>query len=187
MGAGSLFLLKLLIASILLLASMSTPAASLKFRAREHFDQHYIRVHSKQYRYGGFSNTINLFYEQPYSYSIGLAIGPLPGMAFKEQAPDPEQLGERFYLILGGMEYKFFPFDWFPIFFARLGAGASYLKSRGLYNDLRGRYGYLGAGLEIPVGGVGIALEIAVRRSELEEKLRINTFTPSLGFHFYGE
>ncbi|MFW7378631.1 MAG: hypothetical protein ACOH5I_07490 [Oligoflexus sp.] len=169
--------------SMLVLADLCH--AGVSFRAREHYDQHHIKIDEDDYRYVGFSNTINLWYEVPYSYSLGLAIGPLLGMAMREKAPENDRFGPTIRLFHAGIEYKFFPSGWFTGFFTRIGVGASYLTSRGLYDDLRGNNVYLGLGWEIPFQHLGVAIEFAVRKSWLEEGLEIDSMTPSMGFHFY--
>jgi len=156
-----------------------------QLRAREHYDRHQIQIDQLGYRYSGLSNTINFWYEKPYSFSLGLAIGPLLGMALRENNVEKEAFGDRIQLFHAGLEYKFFPWDWLPGFFSRLGVGASYLKSLGSYDELNGRNGYFGIGWEFPLENVGIALELAGRRTYLDQDLEITTLTPSLGFHFY--
>ncbi|MDQ7074348.1 MAG: hypothetical protein Q9O24_04170 [Gammaproteobacteria bacterium] len=160
-------------------------AGEFKFRAREHFASHQITLKDgSESTYQGLSNTINLWWEEPRRYSLGLALNPLLGSAKVKGAQDA-RLGNEVKLITFGLEGKYYHRDIADNLFSRLGVGYARLNHNGSAADLEGYHVYLGAGWEFEVKGVGIALELAFRHSGLEQDAVVKSITPSLGVHFY--
>ena len=157
-------------------------AAKWRFRAREHYDIHKIKIEAETYEYQGLSNTINFWYEDPKKEAYGLAFGPLIGSARSREDVDPLQFGNKVQLFYVGAEYKkYFLED----FFVRPGLFWSSLETKGQLDPNTGYSAYLGIGYEIDVSNVGIALEVAFRQSYLQNDIEISTITPSIGVHFY--
>ena len=160
-------------------------AEQIKMRAREHFDFHDIMFNDgTQYSYRGLSNTINLWWEKPGDYSIGLAFNPVIGSARTDDEVNG-LLDDKVRLITLGVEGKYHHQYFVKNLFSRVGLGASRLQSGGATGDVDGFHAYLGIGWEFNVKGVGIALEMAYRRSQLEQGITVDSITPSIGVHFY--
>jgi len=160
-------------------------AGDFKFRAREHLDSHKIVFNDgSDVTYQGLSNTLNLWWEEPRFYSIGLAFNPLLGSA-KVTSGQNVELGNEIKLITLGLEGKYYHRNISANLFSRLGVGYARLDGSGSGGDLEGYHAYLGAGWEFDVKGVGIALELAFRHSRLEQDVVVNSLTPSFGVHFY--
>ena len=151
--------------------------------AREHFELHKIKVDDEQFSYSGLSNTINFWYEVPYKVAYGFSLSPLIGSASKVDDKAPS-LSSRVNLVSIGGEFKYFLSDTIPVF-TRLGMGWSQLRSSGNLKESNGLNTYAGIGYEVPVGKLGIALELAHRNSYLQNKIQVQSWTPSIGFHFY--
>jgi len=169
----------------LLLPMAPASAGDFKFRAREHLDVHTISVNDgSDVTYQGLSNTLNLWWEEPKFYSIGLAFNPLLGSA-KLESGQNAAIGNEIKLITLGLEGKYYHRDISANLFSRLGVGYARLESGGSSGDLEGYHAYIGAGWEFDVKGVGIALELAFRHSRLEQDVVVDSLTPSFGVHFY--
>jgi len=168
-----------------LVASEKALAGDIKVRAREHIDFHDIALNDgSDITYRGLSNTINLWWEKPRIYSIGLAFNPIFGSASSDKSHDA-RLGDKIKLITLGAEGKYYHRNISPNLFSRLGLGYTRLNTEGYLGDIDGYHGYIGAGWEFDVKGIGIALEIAYRQSRLERGTIVDSITPSIGVHFY--
>ncbi len=160
-------------------------AGDIKVRAREHFDFHDVAFGSGSgSAYAGLSNTINVWWEKPRIYSIGLAFNPVIGSA-RASGDYDTRLSKRIKLIMLGVEGKYYHRDIAPSLFSRVGLGYTQLDTKGSIGDIDGYHVYVGAGWEFDVKGVGIALEMAFRQSRLERGVIVNSITPSIGVHFY--
>jgi len=160
-------------------------AGDIKVRAREHFDFHNINFDGdSDTSYRGLSNTINVWWEKPRIYSIGLAFNPVIGSANARGDYDA-RLSNKIKLITVGMEGKYYHRYITPNLFSRFGAGYTRLDTNGPAGNADGYHAYIGAGWEFDVKGVGIALEMAFRQSRLEQGIVVNSVTPSIGVHFY--
>lgn len=170
---------------------MASPANAegWKVRAREHFEQHSYKVDAldRSLKFKGLTNTINIWHERPFHYSLGLALGPVIGKASVVSGSESQELGSTLKLWVVGLEGKYFPVgpEWKG--FLRLGLSWHSLNTNGSYGDLEGWGYYGGVGWEFPIGPVSIAPEIAVREVLLNGGVRGTVFTPSIGFHFYPE
>jgi len=159
-------------------------SGDIKLRAREHFDFHNIIIDDNNNTYRGLSNTINLWWEKPRVYSIGLAFNPIFGSASANGNYDA-RLSNKIKLITLGVEGKYYHRDISPNLFSRLGLGYTQLDTNGPADGAEGYHAYIGAGWEFDVKGIGIALEMAFRQSRLERDIIVNSITPSIGVHFY--
>ena len=157
-------------------------AQSIKLRAREHFEVHTIKVLGSDYVYKGASNTINIWYEIPQKWSLGLGISPLLGEAKNSEAVLNTGLGTSIKLFTVNIEFKYY---FISGWFVRPGLGWADLQTGGTYQDFSGWNAYGGAGYEWQLGSIGLALEAAYRYSQLSEEVTITSVTPSIGFHFY--
>ena len=113
---------------ILLIAILTSTAFAQrwKLRAREHFETHTVTMNNNDYIYKGLSNTVNVYYEVPFKYSIGFALSPvLPDLSNLKQKTSNSPLGDRITLTTYGLEIKFH----IGQFFIRPGIGYAYLKS----------------------------------------------------------
>ena len=169
----------------LTLIAENISAEQIKMRAREHFDFHNIMFSDgTNHNYSGLSNTINLWWEKPRNYSIGLAFNPILGSANTDDEVNG-RLDEEDRLITLGVEGKYHHRYLMINLFSRVGLGASRLQGSGATGDVDGYHAYVGLGWEFNVKGVGVALEMAYRRSQLEQGVSIDSITPSIGVHFY--
>tara|TARA_Y100000590_G_scaffold450933_1_gene591443 strand:- start:3938 stop:4489 length:552 start_codon:yes stop_codon:yes gene_type:complete len=160
----------------------------LRLRAREHFQWHRISLSepTSSLRYFGLSNTLNLFWEEPFHRSYGLAVGPMLGSASIQSHLTPEFGSKIRQWIIGG-EWKEYPFkENKGGVFGRVGIGATALQTGGSLGTLWGAYGYFGIGYEFLIANkVGINPEVAFRQSFYETGVSVSTLTPSIGLHFY--
>jgi hypothetical protein len=156
-------------------------ASQWAVRAREHFDSHTYKVNGVESKYNGASNTINIWQEEPYQWSYGLALGPVIGSGKRNSAG--EGLGSEIHLMYGGLEGKYFLLtDYHP--YIRLGAYYHELDIAGPNNPTG--FGYsVGIGYEFKTKHLGIAIEAAIRKVSLSDNVEGTIFTPSIGFHFY--
>ena len=159
---------------------------SLKIRAREHFDT--VWIHQKNlddtYSYGGIGPNINIWLEDPYRFSIGLSYSVLFINNSKEtELPD---FGSNMDLTKYGIEGKIYFNPGEGGMFTRIGVSHDVLNTKGSAGTINGLGRYLGLGWEIKFSKIGLALEVAGRRIELEKNIRIDTYSPSIGVHFYG-
>ena len=159
-------------------------AGEWKWRAREHFETHTINKDSLEVNYKGLSNTINYWYEDSLNQAYGLAFGPVIGNADKQGDELISQLGDEVKLVSIGFEYKKWFSKDYPLF-TRLGAFHQKLLSDGSVGKPNGTGTYIGLGYEYIYKDVGIAIEFAVRQSNLTEGVQVKSFTPSIGFHLY--
>jgi len=98
-------------------------AGDIKVRAREHFDFHDIAFGSGSgSAYAGLSNTINVWWEKPRIYSIGLAFNPVIGSA-RASGDYDARLGNKIKLIMLGVEGKYYHRDIAPNLFHGLAWG----------------------------------------------------------------
>ncbi len=161
----------------------------IRIRAREHFETHSYKLGrtGQKESYKGLTNTINIWYERPFEYSFGLALGPVIGGARSDGPSEASpHLGGEIQLAVAGLEAKYFPVrNWKG--FLRGGVSWNSLRTNGTYGRLNG-YGYYGGvGWEIPIKWVSVAPEIAFRRVHLAQDVTGDIFTPSIGLHFYKE
>jgi hypothetical protein len=157
-----------------------------KMRAREHYEVHNIKGENFETKYKGFNNTVNLWWENPYDLYYGFSFSPIfSGLKNKED----QSLGDEIDYFNIGLELKYFPKDYLPSvlenFYIRPGTGYSVLKPGNNVNDAKGYNLYLGLGYEYPFKHLGLALEVAYRYANLEDGVSVQSFTPSIGFHFY--
>lgn len=154
-----------------------------KIRAREHFETHKFSSASIDTTYRGLSNTINLWWEKPYDISYGFSVSPiLSGIRNKEvSAP----FGEEIILVNYGFEMKYFLKSLLSQLYVRPGITYAELSGDQTFTK-SGHSLYLGLGYEYPFERFGLAFEVAHRYTELTEGITVNSFTPSIGFHFYG-
>lgn len=157
---------------------------SWKFRLREHFDFHKLEGRSGEFDFNGTSNTLNFWYEKPFKRAIGVSFGPILGNAKINDDATSTEFGGKIQQFTLGVEWKEFLLEQLPLF-SRLGTGVSILNTEGTADGLFGSYLYAGIGWEFKVGGLGIAPEIAFRQAFYESGVKAQTFTPSIGFHFY--
>ncbi|OQW49196.1 MAG: hypothetical protein A4S09_03775 [Proteobacteria bacterium SG_bin7] len=155
-------------------------------RAREHFETHKYKLNSGDYELGGLTNTLNIWHERPFRYSLGLAFSPIIGAARSKGAVSTE-IGSEIKLWVLGVEGKYFPYGPDKRGFTRLGLSWHALDTKGTYGVLWGWGYYLGLGWEFPVGIVSLAPEIAIRNIYLNNDVSGTIFTPSIGVHFYPE
>jgi len=160
-------------------------AGEVKVRAREHIDFHNVDINGgDSTSYSGLSNTINIWWEKPGVYSVGLAFNPIFGSA-KPDDDASDQLGDKIKLITLGIEGKYYHRYVSKNLFSRIGVGGTRLDSNGEIGDVDGYHAYMGIGWEFDIKGVGLALEMAFRHSGLEQNIVVNSVTPSIGVHFY--
>ena len=173
-------------ACMIFLFPMVADAGNLRVRAREHFEWLSIKYGSvgDTERYFGLTNTINLWYEDPFLYAFGLAFGPVIGSA-KSQDSAPVGTATKIRLWNIGFEGKYFFWPDKHGLFGRLGLTANILDTRGSLGKLLGGGYYLGLGWETQIWKLGIAPELAFRHVILEQSSQVFAFTPSLGVHFY--
>jgi hypothetical protein len=159
----------------------------IRVRAREHFEAHRYKADGLggDFEFRGLTNTINLWYEKPFHYSVGLAFGPVIGSAKAKDAST--EFGETVKLWVAGVEAKYFPYSAEHLWFIRLGLSWHRLETDGRFNSVDGWGSYLGLGREFPIGMVSIAPEVAFRKVFLERGVEGDVVTPSIGFHFYPE
>lgn len=181
--------LLLLITGIFSFTASALDWEKIRVRAREHFESHSYKLGRTGQRetYKGLTNTINIWYERPFEYSLGLALGPVIGGARSDGPSDAgPAFGDKIELAVAGVEAKYFPVAGLKGFF-RGGLSWNSLQTNGTFGRING-YGYYGGlGWEIPVGMVSIAPEVAFRRVHLAKGVTGDIFTPSIGLHFYKE
>lgn len=176
-------------AAALVLAGLVTPAraGSWRARAREHFDRLDLRYGSPGGRehYSGLTNTMNVWYEEPFRYALGFSISPIAGLGqATTRGSPPAGTNAKIRLWNLGFEGKLFPWRDRGLF-ARAGLTGNILETRGSRGALGGAGALAGLGWEFKVRRLGIAPEAALRYVLLEGGGRIIAFTPSIGFHFY--
>lgn len=160
---------------------------NIRVRAREHFETHRYKFGElgKSETYRGLTNTINIWYERPFEYSIGLALGPVLGAARSDGPSEAlPQAGGKIQLAVAGVEGKYFPIAGVKAF-TRVGVAWHSLTTNGTYGAVKGWGYYGGLGWEIPTKWVSIAPEIAYREVFLAHDITGRIFTPSIGLHFY--
>ncbi len=177
----------ILSAFLLLMAAGELMAGSIRLRAREHFEISTVRYGglNDSENYSGTTNTLNVWYEEPFRYAFGFAGGPMLGSA-RTDHPAPLGTDAQIRLWHFGVEGKYFVFPAKNGFFGRAGLSGLALDTRGSEGTLWGAGVYAGLGWEFKIGKVGIAPELAVRQGWLERSSQIFSFTPSIGLHFYG-
>ena len=168
---------------VLLLLVSESSFASIKIRAREHYEIHKVKNKGLEGTYKGFSNTINVWYEKPFKYSLGLALSPL--IATSKHSKGDDSLGSWIRVVNIGLEYKVFPHEVLKNTFTRLGLGYGELQSDQGAKDLPGYNYYFGIGYEFPISDIGLALEYGYRYSKYKEDKIIQSLIPSIGVHFY--
>jgi hypothetical protein len=176
--------LTLSILIVLIIVRGKSYAMAIKPRLREHFDHHTISTAGQEFSYSGLSNTINLWYEKPFEYAIGLAINPVLGNT-KYKDGLQSVLGEKITLRLIGIEAKHFPVKLIEHGFYRVGLFYTELQTDTAFGDLSGWSFLIGVGHEFKIWKMGIAPEFAIRRSFLANSTSVLSITPSIGFHFY--
>jgi len=186
MSASSLSKKQLILFIIIFLCfSKVLLAAKWRVRAREHFDTVNVQYKDagQEENTSGIGPTINVWWEEPYKNSIGFAIG-LMYIDFDKKS---ETLGraERMELWKYGVEGKHYAAQEKGGAFLRWGLSRNQLKTEGTLGTLTGNGAYLGVGWEFPFDILGLAFELAQRQVDLEDTIFINSFSPSIGVHFY--
>lgn len=175
---------------ILFLASLFSEKLSaetgIKIRAREHFDTVWVNHKNlnSTYSYKGIGPNINIWLENPYEFSIGFSYSVL----FINNGKESEipYIGSDMDLTKYGVESKIYFDPGKGGAFTRIGISHNVLNTKGTAGNISGSGGYLGLGWEIKFSKIGLALELAGRRIEFEKNIQVDTFSPSIGVHFYG-
>jgi hypothetical protein len=157
-------------------------AGRWRMRAREHYETLSLTGTGAPATYWGFTNTIDLWYEVPFHYSVGLAGSPL--LATLHSGAPPKGFSDTVRLLHLGAELKIFPSAVMPAFF-RLGAYQATLMTDGSAGNLTGASGLGGLGYEWNLSGIGLAPELSWRRAVLAKGIAADAFAPCLGVHFY--
>ncbi len=166
----------------LTLFASSAEAGPVHLRAREHYETVDVTSPDGRATFSGFTNTIDLFYEVPFRYSLGVAGSPLfATLSGKGHLPG---LGDTIRLVHLGCEGKAFPFEGWPVF-GRLGVYRTTLASRDAAGTLQGESVLFGLGFEVDLGGIGLAPEMSWRRGELSQAVGFVGLAPAIGVHFY--
>lgn len=167
-----------------LMSCLATPAygGDIRLRAREHYEVLEVAGDGFTSTYSGFTNTLDLWYEVPFRYSLGLAGSPLFATLHSRNAPPG--VSQTVRLVHLGVEGKVFPLEDVGIF-ARLGTFASTLSSYSTAGTLNGESVLGGLGYEWKLGGVGLALELDVRDGRLAQHVSFSGTAPCVGVHFY--
>jgi hypothetical protein len=162
---------------LFLFVPLTSKALNIKMRAREHFETHTLRLQDDRVaKFSGFSNTINLWHEVPYRYSLGLSLSPVIGRLKAQDTQSKELFREKVNFKAYGFEGKLFPFQ-----------NSIYLR-QGLYAHEFDRLAGWGAlttiGYEYPFTRLGVALEAGKRLYFLGAE-RGRATSVAIGFHFY--
>ena len=170
----------------LLAPTLGAQESSFRIRAREHFDSVWVTYGQQESTrfYRGIGPNINIWMEKPYHYSFGLSYSVL----FINNEKEVQVVGIKSDMELTkiGFEFKNYFNPNKGGLFARLGISSNKLNTKGSYQTLSGAGGYLGLGWEFKFSQLGLALEMAGRKIQLEQEISIDTFSPSIGVHFYG-
>lgn len=177
--------MKFILLSFIILISDIAFAGKIKVRAREHYELLKIKTDNTTDKYKGLSNTVNIWWEEPYEISYGISISPI--LSSLREEDDNSTFGKKIKTINAGVELKYFPKKLFRYLYLRPGLSYTILKPDKIIANRSGYSAYLGLGYEIPFKKFGLALEFAYRYSELEMNTIIETITPSIGLHFYSE
>jgi len=171
------------------LIGSSIQAADFKVRAREHFDQVTLTYGQaapgqQKYNHKGIGPTINLWFEDPYANSFGLAVG----MTYiNNNGLTPYGTGSKDTELWSiGVEGKHYFVPKAGGFFFRWGLSSERVKAYQAFKDSSGNGTYLGLGYEIKFSRIGLALEAAKRQIKLGQQIQIDAQSPSIGVHFYG-
>ncbi len=175
--------MKYILLSLIILFSDSVFAGKIKIRAREHYELLKIKTDSSEDKYKGLSNTINIWWEEPYDISYGVSFSPI--LSGLREEDSNSTFGKKIQTINAGVELKYFPKKLIRYLYVRPGLTYTILRPDNLIQNRNGYSAYLGLGYEIPFSKLGLALEVAYRYSDLDQNTTIETITPSIGFHFY--
>ena len=171
---------------VLFLLPSTLLAAELKVRAREHFDTVQLEFgeESIEVETSGIGPTINIWWEEPYRYAFGFAVGMM--FIHNDAIPEVAAVDEKMELWKTGIEWKY----WFSQdqggLFSRLGVSENRLKTKGDYGELKSTGTYWGLGWEFKFSKIGLAIEAAQRQIKFDHEISVTTFSPSIGVHFYG-
>ena len=167
-------------------AEVAHPMDFIKFRARESFENLEFEYQGQKQSYRGFSNTINLFYEKPFQYSLGLAFGSIFSSLQAKNNQPLQNLGEKVSFYFVGLESKlFFLHSGKRGFFFRPGIYLQILKSGGPSGDDKASAILGGLGYEFLVyKNISLAPEVAYKRGTAGD-FNFAGITYSLGVHFY--
>lgn len=169
---------------LILILAEGTALAGIRIRARENYER--IRVEPADGAgaavYQGFSNTFNVWYEEPFSWSLGLALGPI--LARFRSDDHPARSGDEIRMLNYGFEVKFFPLAPSGLFL-RGGGFRHFIDYQGPAGHQQGNGLYAGSGYEFRVGGLGIAPELAGRRVRLANGDHLTVLMLAVGVHFY--
>jgi len=137
--------------------------------------------------YFGSSNTVNVWFERPFDYSVGFAFSPIFGSSrSRGNVPAGTNASVKLYTI--GLEAKYFFLQkrtkWKGTF-GRLGLAGNILDVRGSVGVNGGFSYYLGFGYEFKLWKTGVAPEIAFRHVFLDGSTRILSISVSLAVHLY--
>ena len=162
---------------LLFLVSPYVFAGNIKVRAREHFEIHKIKFDSgADAKYSGFSNTLNLWYEVPYDYSIGFSVSPILGKLTAQDDASENMFGKKVNFKSYGIEAKYYPFSRTVYF--RHGIYAHE------FSRLSGWGGLTTVGYEHPFEKLGVALEAGQRLYSFGNE-KGSAFNIAIGIHFY--
>ena len=158
---------------------------SLKVRAREHFDEVKLIFPDvgEEITASGIGPNINIWYEDPYHFYFGLSYS---WMILRNDEVSSLGIGSAVEIANTGVEVKYFPLSEGGLFF-RLGGSAAQLYTKSTLGMLTGVDKYYGIGWEVPTLNkkLGVAFEAAWRRIDFDQ-IQVETYSPSIGFHFYG-
>lgn len=174
--------------AFLTLLAPSAHAAEGRFtpRFREHYDLTQLRTAAGNTTYGGLSSSVNLFYEKPLEWSLGLVFNPVVAGRDKQLGTANLALPSKIRIWHYGIEYQRFVLaepEKYGLF-ARVGASFDVFDVKYATTRYGGSY-YLGLGWEQRIGGVGIAPEVAFRHMVFEKDIQALAFTPSLALRLY--
>lgn len=161
---------------IMLFVSYSSFALNVKVRAREHFENHIIELdNGAEAEFSGFSNTINIWHEVPYKYSIGLSVSPIIGKLKAKNDQSEQLVQEKVNFKAYGFEGKYYPID---TFYLRHGIYAHE------FDDYNGWGLLTTVGYEYPFDRFGLAFEGGKRWYSLGD-VKGDATSFAIGFHFY--
>lgn len=176
-------LANILVFSVLFTVGSYSFAMNFKVRAREHFETHKISAPGVDTTYKGLSNTLNFWWENPYDIYYGFSVSPVLASLKSQDSTNP--MGEKVDFINVGFELKYFFKDILSQVFVRPGVTYSHLKPKNHISSKSGYALYLGIGYEYPFDMFGLAVEYGYRYAELSDDYKVESVTPSIGFHFY--
>ncbi|MGE4132727.1 MAG: hypothetical protein AB7F86_13875 [Bdellovibrionales bacterium] len=167
----------------LVLLSCFASADQVRIRLREQYEWSDVEYRGENLDYRGWSNTANIWMEDPFHFSYGLAVGSVLSSFSSTKTPQ-SGIGDRIKINFAGLEAKYFPMKDRGLF-TRLGGYWNHFDLRGSIGSRDGWSYYGGAGWEFLLwNAVGLAPEFGVRQAAAQG-LFMTTYRVSLGVHFY--